>query len=69
MEAGSEKRFKMPASVGPRTLMRSPALYEYNADGFEERSEPLRDDLSGRVLNHFFNDNLKTSTIVGDHDE
>mmetsp|Transcript_8180 Transcript_8180/g.9872 ORF Transcript_8180/g.9872 Transcript_8180/m.9872 type:complete len:179 (-) Transcript_8180:199-735(-) len=34
VEASAEKRFCMPAEVGPRTLMRAPALYEFTSEGY-----------------------------------
>ena len=34
LAAGAEKRFKMPKEVGARTLMRAPALYEFNKPGY-----------------------------------
>ena len=54
VEAGSEKRFNMPVEVGPRTLMRAPALYVFTADGFDEQVEPLRDELADKVEKYFF---------------
>lgn len=56
VQAGEEKRVMMPASVGPRTLMRAPALYEYNKELYTERISPLEDDLTDRVMNQFFSD-------------
>ena len=65
--AGSENRFSMPKSVGPRTLMRSPALYEYNQESYLERLEPLKDELEVEVMNHFFNEKNKPAKWLGEN--
>ena len=46
----------MPQSVGPRTLKRTAALYEYNKEVYAERIENLQTDLTGRVLTSFFSE-------------
>ena len=57
----------MPLEVGPRTLRRAPALYEYNKEDYAERIEPLRDDLNQRALKHFFSS--KPKTLIGEVNE
>ena len=69
VEVGSEKRFAMPEGVGPRTLRRAPALYEFKREGFLEREDALKEDVRGRVLHHFFNKKDTTSTIIGQFKE
>ena len=65
--SGDEKRFSMPAEVGPRTLMRAPALYEFTAEGYDERLEPLRDELHGYVQKHLLSE--KTERFIGEANE
>jgi len=54
----------MPLEVGPRTLRRAPALYEFNKEDYAERIQPLRDDLDQRALKHFFSN--KPKTLIGE---
>ena len=55
VKAGQEKRVSMPASVGPRTLRRAPALYLYNAPGYQESIAKLQDEITPRAMQTFFN--------------
>ena len=64
--ASEEKRFCMPKTVGPRTLMRTAALYEYKHDNYLDRLEPLKEELDEKVMHYFFNDNDKPETWLGD---
>ena len=59
----------MPESVGPRTLMRSPALYEYNKEDFGARSEPLKQDLHSRVMHYFLNEDDSNETLLGEEND
>ena len=67
--AGEEKRFCMPQMVGPRTLMRTAALYEYKHESYLERLEPLKTDLESRVMEHFFNEDDRPESLLGDSNE
>ena len=54
--SGDEKRFSMPAEVGPRTLMRAPAKYEYKTDEYRLRDESLKDELHERLYSDIWRD-------------
>ena len=66
VEASAEKRFAMPASVGPKTLKRSPALYMYNKDSYWENIEELQGELDQRAMEVLINDSDMPGNMLGE---
>ena len=62
---GQEKRFEMPQGVGPRTLMRAPALYEYKRPEYKENLEPFQDELTEKAKHYFLNEDDKPEKLIG----
>ena len=49
--------------------MRAPALYEFKAEGYNEKLEPFQQDLTDRVGHFFLNEKSQASTFLGETDE